>query len=68
MAQKKCRHCGGGAVDLMEHEQNCVMRPEAPVSCNRHERIYEDGSGYICRNCGADMDSDEAWLSTDDIR
>ncbi len=28
-----------------------------PVSCNGHERIYEDGSGYICRHCGIDMDN-----------
>lgn len=25
--REKCRHCGGGAVDLMAHEENCVMRP-----------------------------------------
>lgn len=35
------------------------FRPvEVQISCNSHERIYEDGSGYICRNCGADMDPD----------
>ena len=27
--------------------------------CNGHERIYEDGSGYICRHCGADMDDED---------
>lgn len=27
-------------------------------SCNGHERVYEDGSGYICRHCGMDMDED----------
>jgi ribosomal protein L40E len=61
MAQtEKCRHCGGGAVDLMEHEQNCVMRPEASApSCSGHERIYEDGAGYICRHCGADLSDDD---------
>jgi hypothetical protein len=26
--------------------------------CNGHERIYEDGSGYICRHCGEDMDNE----------
>lgn len=28
-------------------------------SCNSHERIHEDGSGYICRYCGIDMDDED---------
>lgn len=28
-------------------------------SCNGHERIHEDGSGYICRHCGIDMDDED---------
>ena len=24
-----CRYCGGGAVDIYFHEENCVMRPTA---------------------------------------
>jgi hypothetical protein len=65
MAGEKCRHCGGWAADLFNHEQNCVMRPDyqspakVDVSCNVHERIYEDGSGYICRHCGTDMDDED---------
>lgn len=30
----------------------------API-CNGHERIYEDGSGYVCRHCGMDMDDED---------
>lgn len=29
-------------------------------SCNGHERVYEDGSGYICRHCGVDMDDEDS--------
>lgn len=36
----------------------CISRPPRP-SCNGHERIYEDGSGYICRHCGIDMDDED---------
>lgn len=28
MTGRHCRWCGGGAVDLATHEQNCVMRPD----------------------------------------
>lgn len=28
-------------------------------TCNSHERVYEDGSGYICRHCCADMDDED---------
>lgn len=26
---KHCRYCGGGAIDLAAHEENCVMRQDA---------------------------------------
>lgn len=29
-------------------------------SCNGHEHVYEDGSGYICRHCGVDMDDEHS--------
>jgi hypothetical protein len=29
------------------------------LTCNAHERVYEDGSGYICRHCGIDMDDED---------
>lgn len=32
---------------------------KAAPTCNGHERVYEDGSGYICRHCGADMDDED---------
>lgn len=63
---RNCRHCGGGMAtetDLLEHEQNCLSLDKDPdrkrLSCNGHERIYEDGSGYICRHCGIDMDDED---------
>jgi hypothetical protein len=24
----KCRHCGGGHVDIIDHEQNCLSNPD----------------------------------------
>lgn len=33
-----------------------MVNNDALPTCNGHECIYEDGSGYICRHCGVDMD------------
>lgn len=32
--------------------------PKQPT-CNGCERIYEDGSGYICRHCGVDIGDED---------
>lgn len=47
--------CHMTGFDCITCDDKCKLmnRP-----CNQHERIYEDGSGYICRNCGVDMDPD----------
>lgn len=52
--------------DLWVEDGHCQIQVSdamkaAEVSCNGHERVYEDGAGYICRHCGEDMDEgDEA--------
>lgn len=52
--------CPVTSFDCITCDEKCVLVERASsVSCNGHERIYEDGSGYICRHCGADMDDDE---------
>ncbi len=41
-------------------EFDCTWGAEnSRPTCNSHERIYEDGSGYICRHCGMDMDDED---------
>lgn len=57
---KHCQYCGGGAVDLPAHEENCVMRPDKPtvILCNLdkskcdHEWNNEGCNPTHCLKCG----------------
>lgn len=50
-----CRWCGGGHIDLTEHEANCVMRPR-PVQLCEH---------YACRAARAAELADMADITGD---
>jgi hypothetical protein len=48
-----CNSCGVSGAAL----KTTPCTPK--ISCNGHQRIYEDGVGYECRHCGADLNDDD---------
>lgn len=53
MSRNACRHCGGGAVDLVMHEENCVANPDnKPVPYRPSNGTEGDWfHGKFCHRC-----------------
>lgn len=41
MRRDKCRYCGGGALDLIDHELHCVMNDNAKEPLVRRRDVNE---------------------------